>query len=143
MIVLDCSAAVNIVQKTEEGLALRSFLLSGEEIVSSTLLHPELLSSFRKYVKAGIYTRQEAQEMIEDALSLVHRFFDLADYYKEAFAESLHFDHSPYDMFYFILARQNAATLISLDRSLLSLCEQARVNCVHIETSSDSEQDHA
>lgn len=34
-------------------------------------------------------------------------------------------------MFYFVLARRNAATLLTLDKRLNALCEREGVGCIH------------
>jgi hypothetical protein len=41
MIVLDCSAAVEIVLETETGRSLRSLMLGEEQVISSSLLYAE------------------------------------------------------------------------------------------------------
>ena len=39
--------------------------------------------------------------------------------------------HSAYDVFYFVLARRNAATLCTLDQRLQQLCLKNGVNCFY------------
>jgi predicted nucleic acid-binding protein len=68
---------------------------------------------------------------MRDIGSLVNRFIDLSENYVEAFSESLKYDHSPYDMVYLTPVRRNAAALLTLDKTLIGLCEQLKVDCVH------------
>jgi predicted nucleic acid-binding protein len=133
MIVLDCCAAVSIVRKTEEGKALRWFLseVPGEQIISPTLFYAEIASVFCKYVKAKSLSAKTAMKYLTQALALIDCFVDPAEYYQEAFFESVRLDHSPYDMFYFLLARRNAATLCTLDKTLIKLCKENGVACIH------------
>jgi predicted nucleic acid-binding protein len=132
MIVLDCSAAVNIVRRTEEGMALVSFVDSNEDVVSSGLLLIELASAFGKYTKAGLIDTALAVEYIQGASSLVDKYIPIGTNYMEAFYESVRLNHSVYDMLYFTLARRNNATLITLDQKLMRLCLKQGIDCVHI-----------
>jgi predicted nucleic acid-binding protein len=132
MIVLDCCAAVGMILDTKEGQALKSLALKNEEIISSKLLLIELGSALSKYVKADLLDIKQAEQALRDIDSLVNRFIDLSENYLEAFSESLKYDHSAYDMVYLTLARRNAATLLTLDKSLVKLCKQLKVCCVQI-----------
>jgi predicted nucleic acid-binding protein len=131
MIVLDCNAAVAMVFETAEGIALKNLLLPDEETISSEFLRIELASALRKYVKAGTISQKHTTEDMNDAIGLVDRFISLEQNCAEAFSESLRLDHSPYDMLYFTLARRNAATLFTLDKKLIALCEHERIDCIH------------
>lgn len=130
MIVLDTSAAVDIVRLTEEGLALQALMLEDEKVISSDLLLPEIANVLRRLVRQGIISADEAQVLQEDAISLVDEFYPFEDFQTEVLSESIRLDHSAYDMYYFVLARRKAATLFTLDRKLIALCEQHGVNCV-------------
>jgi predicted nucleic acid-binding protein len=131
MIVMDCSAAVNIVQETLEGQALMTLALADEEVISSQMLYIEACSAIRKYVRAGITNAKSAQEHLDKIVRLVDRFVDISENYQEAFAESLRLGHSPYDLLYFTLARRNGATLFTTDKKLIELCEREGVDCIH------------
>lgn len=50
---------------------------------------------------------------------------------KEAIAESIRLKHSACDMFYFVLARGNAATLFTLYKKLQDICLANGVNCIY------------
>ena len=49
MIVLDGSAAVDMVRETSEGLALAQLLLDGEKIISHDLFSTEVCNAFWAY----------------------------------------------------------------------------------------------
>ena len=131
MIVLDCSAAVNIVRGTVEGDTLKSLILTNEEVISSDLFYIELASAFSKYVKAGFIGADLANTYMQCALRLVDRFVPLVENYVEAFHESIRLNHSVYDLLYLTLARRNAATLLTLDTKLTTLCETQGIDCIH------------
>lgn len=132
MIVLDCSAALEMVRGTEVGQALRWLCLRDEKVVSSSLLYPELCNALRKYVSARYLDRTNAAGLVDDALGLVDEFYGFEDLYQEVFNESCHLGHPSYDIFYFVLARRLGATLFTEDRRLVKLCEDNGVDCVHI-----------
>jgi predicted nucleic acid-binding protein len=134
MIILDCCAAVDIVIESEQGKALETLIQKGEPVITSQLFYAEIDSTFVKYVKAGHFTAVQAQKYAEKAVELIDGFVDLSENYAEALSEGLHLGHSTYDMFYFTLARRNAATLFTLDKKLIKLCEEHGVDCVHIIT---------
>lgn len=130
MIVLDCSAAVDIVRRTPKGAILTERIFNKGPVVSSSLMHAELASALKKYVAAGLMSREDALGKMQLIDQLVDSYASLAPDRVEALAESMRLNHSSYDMFYFVLARHNAATLVTLDRALARLCEQEGVSCL-------------
>ena len=130
MIVLDCSAAVEMVRRTPRGMGFEGLMLEGEKIIASELFRAEVCNAFWKYVRAGIVSEQVAERYIEKALDLVDEFVPLEENAAEAFAEAVRQDHSVYDMFYLTLVRRNAATLFSADKKLVALCEEMKLDCV-------------
>lgn len=131
MIVLDCDAAVAIARKTVEGNALRGLMLKDEEVVSPDLFISEATSAIAKYVKAGFMSVDLANDYLENIIGLVDEYVDMRINYIEAFDEGIRHNHSVYDMYYLTLARRNGATLFTLDRRLIALCEELKIDCVH------------
>lgn len=130
MIVLDCSAAVAIVRETLEGNALRALMLENETTLTSEMFVTEVRNSFWKYVRAQLMTIEEAESYIEKAIGLVDEFVPLKENADEAFAEAVRQNHSVYDMFYLTLVRRSAGTLFSLDKKLVNLCTEMKLDCV-------------
>lgn len=130
MIVLDCSAAVEIARETDMGRGFAGLILQGETIIASDLFRAEVRNIMWKYVRAGMMSEEEARGTIEDALALVNEFVPLSENANEAFAEAVRQNHSVYDMFYLTLVRRNDATLFSADKKLVALCEEMGLNCV-------------
>lgn len=130
MIVLDCSAAVEMARKTERGMGFRALVLDGEKTIASALFQAEVRNAFWRYVHAGSLSESRAEEHIAEALSLVDEFVPLEENAAEAFAEAVRQNHSVYDMFCLTLVRRNAATLFSADRKLVELCERMGLDCV-------------
>lgn len=130
MIVLDCSAAVEIARETDMGRGFVGLILQGETIIASDLFRAEVRNTMWKYVRAGMMPEEEARGTIEDALALVDEFVPLSENANEAFAEAVRQNHSVYDMFYLTLVRRNDATLFSADKKLVALCGEMGLNCV-------------
>ena len=130
MIVLDCSAAVAIVRETLEGNALRAPMLENETTLTSEMFVAEVRNSFWKYVRAQLMTIEEAEFYIEKAIGLVDEIVPLKENADEAFAEAVRQNHSVYDMFYLTLVRRSAGTLFSLDKKLVNLCTEMKLDCV-------------
>ena len=131
-IVLDCSAAVGITMHDIEAVSSRrSFCYDAPEVLAPTLFFAEVGSSFAKYVKAGAMDEKLALRHIEATIDLVDTMVPIEELYLEAFCEALRWGHSIYDMLYFVLARRHGARLVTLDKRLTSICEQAGVNCIH------------
>jgi toxin-antitoxin system, toxin component, PIN family len=76
--------------------------------------------------------REEAQECFVDSVAYVDKYYSIQELQDEVLSESIRLDHSSYDMFYFVLARRFGATLFTLDRKLIQLCEEQGVQCVAI-----------
>ena len=129
MLVLDCSAAVNIARKTEEGMRLREIVDQDTSVISSRLLYPETVNTFWKYARAGEITPEEAVARAENAIGLVDEFHDMEGYYVEALNEACRLGHPAYDFFYLLLAKRTGATLLTCDRKLASLAEEIGVRC--------------
>ena len=130
MIVLDCSAAVEMVRETNRGKGFSSLILQGETVVVSELFLAEVRNTFWKYVRAGMLPGKLATAYIKQALALVDEFVPLSENANEAFAEAVRQNHSVYDMFYLTLVRRNDATLFSADKKLVALCEEMGLSCV-------------
>lgn len=130
MIVLDCSAAVDIVNETPRGIGLKALIDPSEPIIGPEWFRVEVRNAFWKYIHAGLMTEEEAATRIDQAESLITDYVPCDPYLIEAFAEAVNYDHSVYDMLYLCLTRRNAATLFTLDRKLVDVCIEARVNCV-------------
>lgn len=130
MIILDCSAAAEMVWETPRGLAFEGLVVENERVIASELFQAEIRNTFWKYVRSGLMTAEQAEARIASACALVDSFVPLEENAAESFAEAVRQDHSMYDLFYATLARRNAATLFTADKKLIALCERMGINCV-------------
>lgn len=130
MIILDCSAAVEMARGTSRGLGFRGLMLKNEQVIASDLFRAEVCNTFWKYVRAGLLPVEQAEARIASALALVDSFIPLEENAAESFAEAVRQDHSVYDLFYLTLARRNAATVLTADKKFAELCERMGIDCM-------------
>jgi len=131
MIVLDCSAAIEITHGTKEGTALRNIMLEGERVIAPTFFQVEVRNAFWKYVHAQLLSIENARSSVRIAIKYVDEFIPLETNIDESFKEAMRCNHPVYDMLYLTLARRNAATLLTCDRKLQKLCDDLGVDYVH------------
>lgn len=122
MIVLDCSAIIEILRNTEDGKSFQALMHKDEKVITCDLALAEVSSVLRKLVRKGEIDRHEAAIYYQNAVSLPDQIVPLADLQPEALYESIRLDHSVYDVFYFVLARRTAGALFTLDIKLVDLC---------------------
>ena len=130
MVVLDCSAAIEMCRNTQKGRALRALLLEGEQVVAPGLLKVELRNVVWKYRRAGHLGEAEANLWIQTVLSVVDSFVPSDANIDEAYAEANLRNHPVYDMLYATLARRHACCLFTLDKRLVTVCQEMGVNCI-------------
>ena len=109
---------------------MRALLLSNEKVISCDLVRAEVASVFRKLARAEGLTPEQAEQYLSASMFLIDEFYPLDDLQAEALRESVRLDHSTYDLFYFVLARRTGATLFTLDRKLMRLCQEHGVDCL-------------
>lgn len=131
MIVLDCCAALAIAKDTEEGRALLGLRLVEEHVVAPSIFEAELCNALWKEIRCKTLGKGLAMDKLEESLDLVDEMVPVRGLMREVLSESARLDHPVYDIFYFVLARRLGATLFTLDKRLVRLCEQEGVDCVH------------
>ena len=130
MLVLDSSAAVELLFERPKSAALRALSYRGERVIAPELYLAEVTHVIEKYVRGRYIDAASGVILLEKALHLVDDVIPMSELVQEAFTESLRLGLSSYDIFYLVLARRNAATLCTLDRRLQHLCLENGVNCV-------------
>ena len=132
MIVLDCNAAMAILEESPFGRALQASMLEGERVVAPTVFVPELGNAHWQIARAGFLDPSKLAERIGEGIGLVDEFVEDKKLVVEATQEGVRYGHPIYDMLYLVLARRNGATLFTLDRKLANICRQAKVNCIEL-----------
>lgn len=121
MIVIDASAAVRTVIDPET--PFRAMLNAVELVIAPELIVAEIVSAFRKYVRARMLTRSQADKSIKQALALIDQLQPLRELVPDVLALGARTDSSAYDLFYLALAQRTGATLLTADVALGRLAQ--------------------
>jgi predicted nucleic acid-binding protein len=114
--VLDASAAVRTVM--EPTSPFRTALEAADLVIAPDLIVAEVCSAFRKYVRARVLSRVEAEQSIEGAVALVDKMEPLRELLAGVLTLAARSDSSVYDLFYLALAQRTGATLLTADGAL-------------------------
>ena len=131
IITLDASAAVEIVLQTNAGKKLYHYMETADWVLAPSLLIPEVTNVFWKYYQFGNLSMEQCEKGIEFSLQLPDEFSDDKILYKEAFALACQTKQPAYDMFYLVLARRNNSYLMTLDKKLSAIAEQASIRIIY------------
>ena len=100
IIVLDVSAAIEIIFQREKVNTFKSIYNQGSWIITPDLFIAEITNVLWKYYKAGLISHIDCIQYVQDGI----------------------------DMYYAILARRNDATLITNDGALAKVCEKLSID---------------
>jgi predicted nucleic acid-binding protein len=119
--VIDASAALHIVMDVQDGASLLPVLQRCELIMAPALYPIEVANGLWRSARAGMIEAGDVDDLLTRALALVDTFQDCGELINEAAQEALRLQHPVYDLVYFVLARRNAAALITRDQRLFKL----------------------
>ena len=129
-IILDVSAAIQIVLKKEKANFFNEWYKKANWIIAPDLYISELTNVLWKYNKAEILDHDTCKEYVQDGIDLIDDYFELKEIWKEVLGESIKNNHPAYDMFYAVLARRNDGVLVTNDSKLIKICKDINIeNC--------------
>jgi len=123
-LVLDASAALHVVLRTERGAGMIAALEDSAAVLAPSLFHGEVANALWKYVRAGAMDKQTAMARVEEAFDLVDSFEPDATLVTEALSLAVLHDHPVYDLLYVVLAMRFGARLLSADAKLVRLAQR-------------------
>jgi predicted nucleic acid-binding protein len=129
-LVLDTSAAVNIVLQTAHAPALMAILERADRVIAPALMHSELGNALWKAVRFANLDLPLAMTHFEDAISLVDEFIADETLLRQALRNAVLHAHPVYDMVFVAAAQQHGCSLLSLDQKLLALARGIDPNLV-------------
>jgi predicted nucleic acid-binding protein len=129
-IVLDCSAAVEILLNRPRSSEFRTLLMDCEFVTTSELYRAETANVLWKYHRAGLLGRDECNRLYNIADDMVDRDADFSENAVETLNEAIHLSHPVYDLLYFTLARRLGALLLTRDKRLATLARENGVETV-------------
>jgi predicted nucleic acid-binding protein len=130
IVVLDSSAAVEIVLKREKGALFKGLLEASGRIITSEFFKVEVANVARKYYKGKYIQKDECLKLLTLSKGLVDEFVSIENDHCEALHEAIRLDYSVYDMLYLILARRHEAVLLTCDGPLNTIAEKEGIRTV-------------
>ncbi len=130
MIVLDASAAMEIVLSRPAHGALKLELTKASKVISSELFRVETANTIWKYVRSDYISMEKGNEILCLVHELVDEYIEVSDNIQEALNEAVRLNHPVYDLLYYTLARRFGARLMTLDRQLINLAEKTGIPLV-------------
>ncbi len=118
MIVLDASAAAEIILHGKSASTLKQEVEDADWILAPYLFISEITNTFWKYYNFGSLAIEQCQSSIDDAINLIDEYIDEKELYREAFNMACLTRMPVYDMFYLVIARRNNAFLLTKDQPL-------------------------
>ncbi len=129
VLVLDASAAVRAVMDAASQPRLLDALASASAVIAPALLRIEVANALWKYVRTGVIDAAEARARHAEANLLVQAYIEEGPLFPEALQLAIDHQHPVYDAVYAVVARRQAARLLSFDKRLQSLCAVAGIEC--------------
>ena len=123
IIILDASAAVEIILQKQKGIALHRYIKDADWILAPRLFIAEVTNVFWKYYQFGDMSLEQCEKAVEYAIALPDEYCNDLTLYRESFSLGCLVEKPVYDMFYLVLARRNNGYLITLDKKLMNIAK--------------------
>ncbi|MBI9055952.1 MAG: type II toxin-antitoxin system VapC family toxin [Bacteroidales bacterium] len=130
IIVLDTSAAVEILLKKEDSEKYRSKIAEADAVIAPELYISEITNVAWKYNKLAGFSHEESYELAQDGINIIDQFINSNDLWKEALREAMNNNHPVYDCLYIICARRNDGILLTKDKKLKQLCKKLQIETI-------------
>jgi predicted nucleic acid-binding protein len=124
IVVLDASAAIEILLKREQNTIFRDVMNSAEKIITSEFFMIEVANVLRKYFRGNYIEKNQCFQLLELAQTMINEYLPISQDYEEALSEAIRLEYSVYDMLYFILAKRYEATLLTCDGPLNRIADK-------------------
>lgn len=126
-IVLDTSAAIEILLAKEESEKFKKEIIIADTVIAPELYISEITNVAWKYNKIAKFKHEECYSLAEDGINLIDQFIDTKELWKESLREAMNNDQSVYDCQYLICARRNDGVLLTKDQKLKKLCRKLKI----------------
>jgi len=127
IVVLDPSAAVDLVLNKGDHEFIRENVKKAQSVISPDLFISEITNVAWKYVKLAGFSKEQAVSLAENALQMIDAFISAQDLWREALGESITHEHPLCDLFYIISARRHDALLLTRDQRMKALAKKLSI----------------
>ena len=117
-VVLDASAAIEVVLKRAKARRFAEVLAQAEAVLAPDLLISEVVNTVWKYHQFEKLSLSSSDRALQHAIGLVDVLVSCAELYREAFLLARTTRRPAYDMFYLALARREDASVLTMDVTL-------------------------
>ncbi len=129
-LVLDTSAAANIVMQTALAPALMTISEQADRVIAPGLMHSELGNALWKAVRFSGLDISQAMSHYEDAITLVDEFILDETLMRQAMRNAVLHAHPVRGMVFVAAAQQHGCSLLSVDKKLVALARSMDPNLV-------------
>ncbi len=130
IIVLDTSAAIEILLNKEESKKLGKQVLDADTVIAPELYISEITNVAWKYNRIANFSHSECYRMAEDGINLIDQFLCTKELWKESLREAMNNDQTVYDCQYLICARRNDAVVLTKDQKLKKVCRKLKISYI-------------
>lgn len=123
-LVLDTSAAANIVFGTAVGNQLATVLEQADLVMAPSLFHSEIGNTLWKSVRSGSLAQDAALTLYDAAVALVDEFVADEPHIIQAMTSAIRHGHPVYDLLFVTLAQRYGCCLLTTDQKLLALAQR-------------------
>jgi predicted nucleic acid-binding protein len=129
-IILDASAAIEVVLRRNGAVDFINRLLNAERVIATDFFRAETANVISKYVKGSFLSKENGFQSLEFVKNMVDEYIPIRENEVEAFSESIRLNHPVYDMLYLTLARRTGGVLLTCDKKLAALCKSEGIPIV-------------
>ena len=130
IIVLDTSAAIEIILKKKESSKFKNIIVEADAVIAPELYISEIANVAWKYNKIAKLKHEACISLSEDGINLVDQFINTKELWKEALREAIHNDQTVYDCLYLICARRNDGIILTMDQRLKKFCRKLKIKTI-------------
>jgi predicted nucleic acid-binding protein len=127
IVVLDTSAAIEIILNKKDSKKFKNIIIEADAVIAPELYISEITNVAWKYNKISNFGHEECFSIAEDGISLIDQFIDTKILWKEALREAMNNYQTVYDCLYLICARRNDGILLTKDQKLKKLCRKLKI----------------
>ena len=118
IIVLDTSAAVEVVLKRKNAKEFSTLLSDADSVIAPSLFIAEATNVFWKYYQHADMPVIECEKYLNAVVRIPDEIVEINEMSGETFNLAVLTGMTAYDMFYMVLARRYNAALMTLDKKL-------------------------
>ena len=130
IIVLDTSAAIDVVLNTDGAEKYRTKIKEADAVIAPEIYIAEISNVAWKYRKLADFTHEECLSLADNGINLVDAYIPVIEIWKESLREAMINDHPVYDCLFVVCARRNDGILLTKDAKLKQLCDELEVQSI-------------